>query len=167
MATLMDEPRACVEPFSETPATGQAPFSPPLLSESAPSLYREFWRLWSEERFYDCHEVLEELWRQTAGAERLFYNGLIHCAVAIYQHRRGNQTGAARQLVRARIKLARFAPFHGGVDIEALLAAVENAVQGSLQALDTRQRVQLGRLQQGLEKRIMEEFPSEPASDGI
>jgi hypothetical protein len=163
----MAEPRARVESLPEMPATGQAPFPPPLLSASAPALYREFWRLWGEERFYACHEVLEELWRQTAGGERLFYNGLIHCAVAIYQHRRGNPTGAARQLMRARVKLARFAPFYGGVDIEALLAAVENAVQGSLRALDTRQRVQLGRLQQVLEKRIMEEFPLGPASDGI
>jgi len=150
-----------IDKHHESPARGELPFSPPSIPDGAPELYREFWRLWHEEKFFACHEVLEALWRVTPGAQRLFYNGLIHCAVAIYQHRRGNAVGAARQLLRAQVKLQRFRPAYYEVDIDGLLASVECVVAPSVSALSASQQAQLRELRRSLEERIERQFPVE------
>ncbi len=149
----------------EAPATGELPFPPPPIPSDALEHYREFWRLWREEKFFACHEVLEELWRVTPGEQRLFYNGLIHCAVAIYQHRRSNAVGAARQLLRAQVKLQRFRPSYYQVDVEGLLSGVERAVASSLSTLSDGQQAQLRELRLALEERIERQFPSK--NEGI
>ncbi|HVF10947.1 MAG TPA: DUF309 domain-containing protein [Abditibacteriaceae bacterium] len=138
----------------EAPAPGELPFPAPDIPPHAPVLYREFWRLWGEAKFFACHEVLEELWRATQGPQRLFYNGLIHCAVAIYQHRRGNAVGAARQLVRAQVKLQAFRPRHFEVDVDDLLNGMERALAPSLSTLDEHQRTQLAALERALRDRM-------------
>jgi uncharacterized protein len=130
----------------------------PSLPPDAPEEYRRFWELWQAGEFFACHEVLEDLWRATSGPQRLFYNGLIHCAVALYQHERGNAVGAARQLLRAQVKLARFLPAHDGVDVAALLAGVEAAIGPSLARLNNAQRAQLPALRRSLEQRVQREF---------
>ena len=65
-----------------------------------------FLRLWQKEEYFECHEVLESLWLVAAGDERWRYQGLIHCAVALHQYRRGNWFGMARQWLRAGAKLS-------------------------------------------------------------
>ena len=142
------------EKHREAPATGEVPFLAPDIPADAPELYRSFWQLWSAEKFFACHEVLEELWRDTRGAQRWFYNGLINCAVAVYQHRRGNAVGAARQLWRARVKLQPFRPRHYEVDVDGLLAAVEHSIAASLAELSEAQRSQLPALQKSIEQRM-------------
>lgn len=128
--------------------------------DGAPVLFGAFWSLWREEKFFECHEVLEDLWRQTPGDERWFYNALIHCAVAIYQHRRGNSVGAARQYIRARVKIAPFGARFGGVQIEPLLAAVQNEIANSLEALTERQTAQLISLEEHLHSKLAKHFPA-------
>jgi uncharacterized protein len=96
--------------------------------------------------------VLEELWRRESGAQREFLNGLIHAAVALYQHRRGNAVGAARQLVRAKVKLSPLAPQHYEVQVGALLSAVETEIAPSLAALSPRQKAQVNELQERLSR---------------
>ncbi len=116
-------------PLSESPPTGVLPFEPPLLS---PPDLAEFWRLWREEKFWACHEALETVWRRESGPRKLFLQGLIHCAVAVFQHRNGNATGAARQIMRAAVKLERFRPHFDGVDIGQLLGGVAGEIAQSL-----------------------------------
>lgn len=48
--------------------------------------------------YFECHEVLEELWLEE-GRDPL-YQGLLQAAVALYHHRNGNGNGA-RKLFRA------------------------------------------------------------------
>jgi predicted metal-dependent hydrolase len=71
--------------------------------------------------------VLEDEWRAAAPAERDFLQGLVHVAVAWYQAGRGNRVGCERQLEKAGRRLASYAPAHRGLDIDALLASVEEA----------------------------------------
>jgi uncharacterized protein len=54
----------------------------------------EFIRLFNKEDFYEAHEVLEELWLETAGDQKTFYKGLIQCAVALAHWKNGNPRGA-------------------------------------------------------------------------
>ncbi len=44
--------------------------------------YLEYIELFNERDFYDCHEVLEDLWLDYQGPSRRFYQGLIHLAAA-------------------------------------------------------------------------------------
>jgi hypothetical protein len=54
--------------------------------------------LLAHERYFEAHEAFEEAWRASAPAERDFYQGLVHVAVAWYQAGRGNRVGTERQL---------------------------------------------------------------------
>lgn len=116
--------------------------------------YSQFWQLWREEKFFECHEVLEELWRQTNGRQKWFYGGLINAAVAVYQHRRGNFWGAARQLTRARVKLHSFAPFHDGVSIDEFLESVRREIEPSLRKLSKTQAGALDGVRQSVRERM-------------
>ena len=77
--------------------------------------------------FFAAHEELELAWRAAALAERDFYQGLVHVAVAWYQAGRGNRVGCERQLAKAERRLAPFAPRHRCVDVEDVLAQVRGA----------------------------------------
>jgi uncharacterized protein len=73
-------------------------------------------------RYFEAHEELELVWREAAPEERDFYQGLVHVAVAWYQHERGNRVGTERQLEKALRRLKPFEPTHRGVDVAALRA---------------------------------------------
>lgn len=56
--------------------------------------YLEYFELFNERNFYDCHEVLEELWLDYEGPARRYYQGLIHLASAYLLLMRGNMRGS-------------------------------------------------------------------------
>jgi hypothetical protein len=95
-------------------------------SPSEPRLARGLELIRAGEHFA-AHEVLEDAWRDAEPAERDFYQGLVHVAVAWYQSGRGNRVGCERQLEKAARRLAPYAPAHRGLDVAALLASVEEA----------------------------------------
>ncbi|SRR5258708_1433727 len=83
--------------------------------------------------YFAAHEELELAWRAAEPAEKDFFQGLVHVAVAWYQAGRGNRYGCTRQLAKAAVRLAAFAPVHRGVDVDAVLAQVRAAqASGSL-----------------------------------
>jgi hypothetical protein len=83
-------------------------------------LFREGVEHFDAERYYEAHEVWEDLWRTLAGQDRLFVQALIQAAVALHHLRRGNLPGA-RQLARATFsKLAVLPAKTWGLDCEAL-----------------------------------------------
>ena len=77
--------------------------------------------------FFEAHEQLELAWRAAEPQERDFFQGLVHVAVAWYQRSRPRPIACTRQLAKAEHRLARFAPAHRGVDVDALLASVRAA----------------------------------------
>ena len=77
--------------------------------------------------YFEAHEELELAWRAAEPAERDFFQGLVHVAVAWYQASRGNRNGCARQLEKAQRRLAPYAPVHAGVGIESVLDSVREA----------------------------------------
>ncbi|MGO4881984.1 MAG: DUF309 domain-containing protein [Bryobacteraceae bacterium] len=76
--------------------------------------------LYSAGKFFECHEVLEELWTPMRGPHRLFLQALIHFAVAFYHQQRNNPLGAERQLRKALRKIERYVPSYEGVDTATL-----------------------------------------------
>jgi predicted metal-dependent hydrolase len=77
--------------------------------------------------YFEAHETLEDVWRAAEPAEKDFFQGLVHVAVAWYQAGRGNRTGCERQLEKAARRLGPFAPEHRGVDVAAFLRSVDKA----------------------------------------
>jgi uncharacterized protein len=58
-------------------------------------------RLYHLGRYWDSHEEWEALWREAAGAERHFYQGLIQLDAAIIHTQRGHWGGVANLLARS------------------------------------------------------------------
>jgi predicted metal-dependent hydrolase len=88
-------------------------------------------------RFYDCHETLEDIWRETGpkGDDSTlanFYQGLIKAAAGYHHLLRGNYAGVMKVLGDAPRLLAPYRPETMGVDVESLVVAVE----ASLKRLD-------------------------------
>jgi predicted metal-dependent hydrolase len=77
--------------------------------------------------FFAAHEELELAWRASEAAERDFFQGLVHVAVAWYQAGRGRRVGCERQLEKAARRLGPYAPRHRGLDVASILAQVETA----------------------------------------
>src|SRR5690242_9752976 len=72
--------------------------------------------LFNTGEYFECHEVLEEVWTPERGPRRLFLQSLIHVAVGFYHSSRGNSIGATRQLRKALRKLAAYLPWTEGID---------------------------------------------------
>jgi hypothetical protein len=92
--------------------------------------FRRGIELFNRGEFFECHEVLEELWTPSRGPERLFLQALIHIAVGLYHHQRGNPVGAERQLRKGLHKIAGYLPRYGGIDTGAVREAVEQFLAG-------------------------------------
>ena len=80
-----------------------------------------------EGAYFEAHEALEDAWRAAEPAEKDFFQGLVHVTVAWYQAGRSNRVGCERQLAKAERRLARFAPAHRDLDLDAVLAQVRAA----------------------------------------
>lgn len=85
-------------------------------------LYRRGIALYQGGGFFECHEVLEELWTPMQGPRRLFLQALIHFAVAFYHQQRSNPLGAERQLRKALRKIEGYLPRYEGVDTATLFS---------------------------------------------
>jgi len=77
--------------------------------------------LFNAREYYECHEVLEDVWMVESAPRKLFLQSIIHLAVAYYHLGRGNNTGGVRQLRRAVRKLENYLPVYEGVNTDALL----------------------------------------------
>lgn len=71
-------------------------------------------------RYFEAHELWEELWTGLAGAERRRLQGLIHFAVGLYHFGRDNRVGAERQWRKGLAKTEDCPPGWRGVEIERL-----------------------------------------------
>ena len=80
-------------------------------------------------RYFEAHEELELVWRAAPPEERDFYQGLVHVAVAWYQHGRGRPVATKRQLEKALRRLAAYEPAHRGVDVAALRTQLASLVE--------------------------------------
>jgi|SRR5215470_6546415 len=80
--------------------------------------------LFNSARFFDAHEVLEDVWRDAAADNKKFLQGLIQLAVAFHHHSTGNAIGACSLMHRAMRNLSSYAPEFGGIRLDILLKEV-------------------------------------------
>lgn len=94
--------------------------------------FRRGVELFNAGEFYECHEVLEDVWRPSSGEERLFLQAVIHVAVGLYHHEQGNPIGAELQLRKALSKLAGYLPVYRGIDTARLYRDGQTALDAVL-----------------------------------
>ena len=82
-------------------------------------------RLFNAGEYFECHEVLEDLWRAEEGPLKDLYQGLIKAAVALYHAERGNFEGAARVLERGFPQLRPYVGRYLRLDLERFVPELE------------------------------------------
>lgn len=80
-------------------------------------------------RFYDCHETLEDIWREVGAKSSEsqlanFYQGIIKAAAGYHHLLRDNYEGTLKVLGDTFRLLSPYRPQTLGVDVDALLAAI-------------------------------------------
>lgn len=79
--------------------------------------YLEYMELFNERYFYDCHEVLEDLWLDNDGPSRKYYQALIHFATAFQHLFRRNMAGFRSRLISTEAYLASYPDQYEGLDL--------------------------------------------------
>jgi predicted metal-dependent hydrolase len=93
--------------------------------------YRTFFQCWNKQRYYEAHDVLEQLWLNSDTNDDQFFKGLIQAAGAFihlqkhFEHpthaKHGRRLQPAVRLFRlAERNLSIFAPKHHGLDVAAV-----------------------------------------------
>ena len=93
--------------------------------------YLGFFHCWNEQRYYEAHDVLEQLWLNTQSPDADFFKGLIQAAGAFvhlqkrFEHpshaKHSRRLPPAVRLFRlAEKNLSSFAPWHHALDVAAL-----------------------------------------------
>jgi predicted metal-dependent hydrolase len=71
--------------------------------------------------FFEQHETLELLWRDTRTPVRGLYHGILQIGVGFHHWRNGNHHGASVLIDEGIARLGPFAPRCQGVDVAALV----------------------------------------------
>jgi uncharacterized protein len=82
--------------------------------------------------YFEAHEVWEDLWHDTTGPDRRFYQGLIQAAVAVYHAGNGNARGARRLFHSGRKYMSGYPKVHLGLDVAGFWAELERALADCL-----------------------------------
>lgn len=111
----------------------------PALTAEERALLDEGVRLFNAGMYFECHDVLEEMWSGLRGDGRDFFQGLIQVAVALYHLGRGNAEGARSMMGRALARFERYPDRFFGFDLgaqrallRAWIAALEAGVPPAL-----------------------------------
>src|ERR1700755_118652 len=94
--------------------------------------YRAFFQCWNEQRYYEAHDVLEQIWLNTDTGDDNFFKGLIQAAGAFVHlqknfehpnHAKHSQRlrPAVRLFALAEKNLANYAPRHHDLDVAAMI----------------------------------------------
>lgn len=88
--------------------------------------------LWNEGRFYDAHEVLEDIWRLFPKEDRFSrncYQGIIRLAIAYNHYICGRRESALRVLRMVREQLGSCGENFRGIDVKHMLEHVERHIK--------------------------------------
>jgi predicted metal-dependent hydrolase len=77
-------------------------------------------------RFFEAHEVWEELWLRAPEPEKNFLQGLIQLAAGWHHYLRGNSSGAESLLAAGVVKLSRCPETHRGLRIGELVTRAKD-----------------------------------------
>ncbi|BBD71799.1 hypothetical protein HS1genome_0188 [Sulfodiicoccus acidiphilus] len=76
----------------------------PLEVVNAERLTGSFWEKFNSERFWECHELLEDRWKVSSGEERKYLQALIFLCTSLLKYRKG-QIEVSNQLLEKALSL--------------------------------------------------------------
>lgn len=77
--------------------------------------------------YFECHEILEDIWFDVRGSTRGLYQGLLHIAVGFYHlTKKNNFKGTVIQLTKAEEKLMKFPGVFHGINLAKLLKQIRS-----------------------------------------
>jgi uncharacterized protein len=83
----------------------------------------------NSERYWECHEALESLWKVKVGDEKGFLQGFILVCAAFVHHQKGEDEVAAGLLRRASRQLEYGSATYHGIDVGQLKANVSRILK--------------------------------------
>ncbi|HMM43731.1 MAG TPA: DUF309 domain-containing protein [Thermomicrobiales bacterium] len=110
------------EAWRRVVASGAVDRPNPRCGDSPPLQLVEGVRLFNKRRFFECHEVLEDVWREERDPIRYLYQGILQIGVGFHHLRNRNYRGATLLLADGIDKTSRFQPACLGVDTTRLVA---------------------------------------------
>ncbi len=79
--------------------------------------------------YFECHEILEDIWFDVRDDSRNFYQGLLHITVAFYHlTKKNNFKGTLIQLNKAIEKLDGYKEFFLGIDVSKLVKQIKKII---------------------------------------
>lgn len=98
-----------------------------------PVRFKEAVDLFNQREFFECHEVLEDLWRPlSSGSEKTFLQGVLQVGVGFHHWQNGNLTGAKNLLEAGCEKLEQVSQddtFQSPFSLTSLLAASKTCLK--------------------------------------
>ncbi len=85
--------------------------------------------LFNRKHYFECHELLEDVWREALGDEKQFLQGLIHIAVGLYHAAAANYKGASNQLEKGIRRLTPSLPERDRLDVAGLVGPSRKALE--------------------------------------
>lgn len=85
--------------------------------------------LFNKGKYYECHDVLEGLWKETNNEYKDLYKGLIHLAVAMYLLGQNRLSGAIKRFSSGKELLSPYLENTTEINIKELIDTVTIAVQ--------------------------------------
>ena len=83
----------------------------------------------NEGDYFECHEILEDIWFDVRDDSRDFYQGLLHISVAFYHlTKKNNFKGTLIQLDKAMQRLGAYDKVFSGVDVPKLTGEVKRII---------------------------------------
>ncbi len=103
-----------VEPLSSVEFARDLNVAPEHKSDD--ELFKEAWGYFNSERYWECHEVLEGVWRVRTGEDKRYLQGLILVCAAFVHHQKGEDKVALGILGRASGQLTYSTRIYHGLD---------------------------------------------------
>jgi mutator protein MutT len=80
--------------------------------------YQESLKLFNQRYYFECHEILEELWKYSKNQERIHYQALIQIAVALHHLKNGNYKGALSLYQKSVQRWHQLPEFYMGINLK-------------------------------------------------
>jgi uncharacterized protein len=83
-------------------------------------------------RYFEAHEAWEDLWRETHGPLRFFYQGLVQAAVGLHHLSKGNLNGSTAQLRKSISKLEQYPAAFCRIDNGKLITELRKVLESPM-----------------------------------
>jgi hypothetical protein len=121
---------------AELPAAQQASHDRNLSGSFYPAQYLEGIEHFNAGRYFEAHEIWEEIWLHSSGDTKLFYQMLIQAAVSLHHHNRGNARGARGMYERVVEKLGRLPSVFMSLDLVGFSRQFKTYLSGLMNESD-------------------------------